>query len=281
MKESFSERIDKLRSLLDDAECVLIGGGSGLSSAAGLTYSGQRFTENFGDFIKKYGMSDMYSAGFYPFKTQEEKWAYWSRHILLNRLLPPALPLYRRLFELVKDKDYFVVTTNVDAQFYKAGFAPERIFAVQGDYGKLQCAKGCHDKLYDNEDLVRKMAAEQKDCRIPSALVPKCPVCGGEMEVNIRKDACFVQDKAWNEAERRYELFCCEACDRNLLLLELGVGYNTPTIIRFPFEAMTYKNKNAILVRINAQYPGAIPENAKKTLSFAEDIKEVLGATVL
>lgn len=280
MKESFSERIDKLRSLLDEAECVLIGGGSGLSSAAGLTYSGQRFTENFGDFIKKYGMSDMYSAGFYPFKTQEEKWAYWSRHILLNRLLPPALPLYQRLFELVKDKDYFVITTNVDAQFTKAGFAIERIFAVQGDYGKLQCAKGCHDKLYDNESLVQKMAAEQKDCRIPSSLVPKCPVCGKDMEVNIRKDACFVQDKAWYEAERRYELFCREARDRKLLLLELGVGYNTPTIIRFPFEAMTHKNKNAVLVRVNAQYPGAIPENAKKTLSFAEDIKDVLRAIV-
>ena len=280
MKENFSERINKLRSLLENAECVLIGGGSGLSSAAGLTYYGQRFTENFGDFIERYGMSDMYSAGFYPFKTQEEKWAYWSRHILLNRWLPPALPLYQRLFELVKDKDYFVITTNVDAQFTKAGFAIERIFAVQGDYGKLQCAKGRHDKLYDNEELVRKMAAEQKDCRIPSALVPKCPVCGGEMEVNIRKDACFVQDKAWYEAERRYELFCREARDRNLLLLELGVGYNTPTIIRFPFEAMTYKNKDAILVRVNAQYPGAIPENAKKTLSFAEDIKDVLRAIV-
>lgn len=280
MKESFSDRINKLRSLFDEAECILIGGGSGLSSAAGLTYSGERFTENFGDFIRRYSLTDMYSAGFYPFRTQEEKWAYWSRHILLNRLLPPALPLYRRLFELVKDKDYFVVTTNVDAQFYKAGFSPERSFAVQGDYGKLQCAKGCHDGLYDNEDLVRKMTAEQKDCRIPSALIPKCPVCGGEMEVNIRKDAYFVQDKAWYEAERRYELFCREARDRKLLLLELGVGYNTPTIIRFPFEAMTYKNKDAILVRVNAKYPGAIPENAKKTLSFAEDIKDVLGAIV-
>ena len=280
MKESFSDRINKLRSLFDEAECILIGGGSGLSSAAGLTYSGERFTENFGDFIRRYSLTDMYSAGFYPFRTQEEKWGYWSRHILLNRLLPPALPLYRRLFELVKDKDYFVVTTNVDAQFYKAGFAPERIFAVQGDYGKLQCAKGCHDGLYDNEDLVQKMAAEQKDCRIPSSLVPKCPVCGKDMEVNIRKDAYFVQDKAWYEAERRYELFCREARDRKLLLLELGVGYNTPTIIRFPFEAMTHKNKNAVLVRINAQYPGAIPENAKKTLSFAEDIKDVLRAIV-
>ena len=278
MKEDFSDRINNLRALLDEAECVLIGGGSGLSSAAGLTYSGQRFTENFGDFIRRYGLTDMYSAGFYPFRTQEEKWAYWSRHILLNRYLPPALPLYQRLFELVKDKDYFVITTNVDAQFYKAGFAPERIFAVQGDYGKLQCAKGCHDGLYDNESLVRRMAAEQKDCRIPSSLVPKCPVCGGEMEVNIRKDVYFVQNKAWYEAEERYGDFCGKACGKRTVLLELGVGYNTPTIMRFPFERMAYENKDVFLVRMNTQYPDAIPENAKKTLSFDEDISIVCDA---
>ena len=275
MNEDFSSRIDNLRSLLERAECVLIGGGSGLSSAAGLTYSGQRFTENFGDFIRKYGMSDMYSAGFYPFRTQEEKWAYWSRHILLNRWLPPALPLYQRLFELVRDKDCFVITTNVDAQFYKAGFAPGHIFAVQGDYGKLQCAKGCHDRLYDNENLVRRMAAEQNKCRIPSSLVPKCPVCGGDMEVHIRKDVCFVQDKAWYEAERRFEDFCDRACGKKTVLLELGVGYNTPTLIRFPFERMTYEHEDVFLVRMNVQYPDAIPENAAKTLSFREDIADI------
>ena len=278
MKENFSDRSNNLRALLDEAECVLIGGGSGLSSAAGLTYSGQRFTENFGDFIRRYGLTDMYSAGFYPFRTQEEKWAYWSRHILLNRWLPPALPLYQRLFELVKDKDYFVITTNVDAQFTKAGFAKERIFAVQGDYGKLQCAKGCHDGLYDNESLVRRMAVEQKDCRIASSLVPKCPVCGGEMEVNIRKDVYFVQDKAWYAAEGRYEDFYDMACGKRTVLLELGVGYNTPTIIRFPFERMAYENKDVFLVRMNTQYPDAIPENAKKTLSFDEDISIVCDA---
>ena len=276
MKENFSDRIDKLRALLDEAECVLIGGGSGLSSAAGLTYSGQRFTENFGDFIKRYGMSDMYSAGFYPFRTQEEKWAYWSRHILLNRWQPPALPLYQRLFELVKDKDYFVITTNVDAQFTKAGFAPEYVFAVQGDYGKLQCAKGCHDGLYDNESLVRRMAAELKDCLIPSSLVPKCPVCGGEMEVHVRKDVYFVQDKAWHAAARRYEDFLNRANRKKTVLLELGVGYNTPTIIRFPFERLTYETADFFLVRINARYPEAVPENAAKTLSFREDIGIVL-----
>lgn len=276
MKENFSARINKLRSLLDDAECVLIGGGSGLSTAAGLTYSGERFTKNFSDFIEKYGMTDMYSSSFYPFATQEEKWAYWSRHISLNRWQPPALPLYQRLLELVRDKDYFVITTNVDAQFEKAGFAKERIFAVQGDYGKLQCAKGCHDRLYDNESLVRQMEAEQKDCRIPSSLVPKCPVCGGNMEVNLRMDGHFVQDKAWYAAEEHYEDFYNRVCGKKTVLLELGVGYNTPTIIRFPFERMTYENKDVFLVRMNMQYPDAVPENAKKTLSFDEDISSVV-----
>ncbi len=275
MKESLQNRIDKLHSLIQAAECVIVGGGSGLSSAAGLTYSGERFTANFGDFIKRYDLTDMYSAAFYPFKTQEEKWAYWSRHILLNRWQPPALPLYQTLFELVGDKDYFVITTNVDAQFYKAGFAQDRVFAVQGDYGKLQCAKGCHDTLYDSQNLVRRMVSEQKDCRVPSALVPKCPVCGGEMEVNIRKDLYFVQDKTWYAAKKRYEDFYDRACGKNTVLLELGVGYNTPTIIRFPFERMVYENKGVFLVRMNTQYPEAIPENAAKTLSFGEDISAV------
>lgn len=275
MKESLQNRIDKLHSLIQAAECVIVGGGSGLSSAAGLTYSGERFTANFGDFIKRYDLTDMYSAAFYPFKTQEEKWAYWSRHILLNRWQPPALPLYQTLFELVGDKDYFVITTNMDAQFYKAGFAQDRVFAVQGDYGKLQCAKGCQDTLYDSQNLVRRMVSEQKDCRVPSALVPKCPVCGGEMEVNIRKDLYFVQDKTWYAAKKRYEDFYDRACGKNTVLLELGVGYNTPTIIRFPFERMVYENKGVFLVRMNTQYPEAIPENAAKTLSFGEDISAV------
>lgn len=278
MKENLQERTGKAKALINNAECILIGGGAGLSAAAGLTYSGERFTANFADFIRKYGMKDMYSAGFYPFETQEEKWAYWSRHILLNRFLPPALPLYKGLFALVKDKDHFVLTTNVDGQFYKAGFAPERIFAVQGDYGKIQCAKGCHDKLYDDEALVRQMDAEQKNCRVPSYLVPKCPVCGGDMEVNVRKDMYFVQDAAWYGAGARCDAFCEKACGKKTVLLELGVGYNTPTIIRFPFERMTYENEGVFLIRMNADYPEAIEENAKKTVSFGEDMAEVLPA---
>ena len=278
MKESLQKRIEKARTLLAASDCILIGGGSGLSSAAGLTYSGERFAQNFAEFIDRYCMTDMYTAGFYPFKTQEEKWAYWSRHILLNRWQPQALTLYRNLLALVKEKDYFVITTNVDAQFYKAGFAPERIFAVQGDYGKLQCAKGCHDTLYDNEALIRQMTAKQKNCRVPSYLIPKCPVCGGEMEVNIRKDMYFVQDDAWYASDTRYSEFCNKSENKNTVLLELGVGFNTPTIIRFPFERMTYRNKNVRLIRLNAEYEDAIPENETKTVSFNENMAEIINA---
>ncbi len=278
MKENFEKRVSKLRELMKSAECVLIGGGAGLSAAAGLTYAGERFKANFSDFIEKYGMTDMYSSSFYPFATQEEKWAYWARHIVLNRWQPPALPLYLELLALVQDKDYFVITTNVDAQFAKAGFSVERIFAVQGDYGNLQCAQGCHNKLYKNRELVLRMEAEEKNCRIPSSLVPKCPVCGGEMEVNIRMDEHFVQDEAWYAAAERYEDFCSGVRGRRTLLLELGVGYNTPGIIRFPFERLAYENKNVFLVRMNRDFPEALPQNAKSTLSFREDIGAVLKA---
>ncbi len=278
MRESYTKRIDRAKKLLADADYILVGGGAGLSSAAGLTYSGKRFTDNFADFIEKYGMTDMYTAGFYPFKTEEEKWAFWSKHIQINRFDPPAMPLYKRLYALIKNKDHFVLTTNVDGQFEKAGFAPERIFAVQGDYGKLQCAKACHDKLYDNEDLVRRMTAEQKNCRVPSSLVPKCPVCGGRMEVNVRIDAFFVQDAAWYAANARYENFLEKACAGRTVLLELGVGYNTPTIIRFPFERMTYRYKDMHLIRFNREYPAPLPENEEKTVSFGEDMQTALSA---
>ncbi len=278
MQANYAERLAETRRLLQDAEYIVIGGGAGLSSAAGLTYAGERFTQNFADFIKKYGMTDMYTASFYPFATQEEKWAYWSRHIFLNRYAPPALPLYQKLYELVREKEHFVLTTNVDYQFHKAGFAPERIFAVQGDYGKIQCAKGCHDKLYDNEELVHRMVKEQKNCRIHSELLPKCPVCGGEMEVNVRKDEYFVQDAAWYDANMRYGAFMEKARGKKTLLLELGVGYNTPAIIRFPFERLTYREKNVYLVRLNRDYPGGAPENQKKTIAFREDMAGVLNS---
>ena len=264
----YEEQIKNAAELIREADFILIGAGAGASSAAGLMYSGKRFTDNFAEFIDKYGaanMRDMYSAGFYPFPTEEEKWGYWSKHSMINRILPPALPLYRQLYELVKDKDYFVITTNVDHQFYKAGFAPDRIFATQGDYGLIQCEKGCHQKTYDAQEMFRQMDTERKDCLVPSYLVPKCPVCGGNMAMNLRCDGYFVEDESWYSAAESYGEFLQNMKGKKGVLLELGVGFNTPVIIRFPFEKMARGNKDLSLIRLNlneAVVPAGLNERA-------------------
>ncbi|MBI5249832.1 MAG: Sir2 silent information regulator family NAD-dependent deacetylase [Desulfomonile tiedjei] len=274
----YKERIDRAKHAITEAEYVLIGGGAGLSDAAGLTYAGKRFTDNFASFIARYGFEDLYTSSFYPFETQEERWAYWARHIRISRYDAPATDLYRDLFSLVKDKAYFVLTTNVEHQFRKAGFPEEKVFAVQGDYGFFQCARGCHDTLYYNEQHIYAMTLHTEDCRIPPKLIPKCPVCGGEMDVNLRKDAYFVQDEDWYEAERSYAGFlnCCNGS--RVVYLELGVGFNTPGIIRFPFERLTYVNENATLIRANRDYPRGAEENISRTISFTEDMTEMLPA---
>lgn len=225
-----NETLSAVRTLLREAEAVVVGAGSGMSAAAGLTYAGRRFHEKFGDFIEHYGMTDMYSAGFYPFSTQEEKWAYWSRHIYYNRYDVRIGKPYLDLLQLVKDRNYFILTTNVDHQFQMAGFPEERIFAVQGDYGLFQCKKACHRQLYDNEKDVRAMVARQENLRIPTELVPKCPVCGGEMEVNLRCDRFFVEDEAWERACAGYSSFIRNNRNKKIVFLELGVGMNTPVL---------------------------------------------------
>lgn len=276
MNESYSKRLERAAEIISRAERVAIGGGAGLSAAAGLNYSGVRFTENIADFIKKYGLKDMYSATFYPYSAQEEKWAYFSRHVLINRILPPALPPYKALLSLVHGKEYFVITTNVDGQFYKAGFERERIFAVQGDYAEIQCARACHNKVYGAEDQFKLMAETQRDCKIPLSLVPKCPVCGGNMEVHIRKDEFFIEDDAWHAAYNRYSRFISDAQDKKTAFIEAGVGYNTPSVIKYPFERFTYLNPNARLIRINTGEPQTPPEISERTVLFTEDAKEVI-----
>ncbi|MHB8072490.1 Sir2 silent information regulator family NAD-dependent deacetylase [Desulfosporosinus fructosivorans] len=271
----YEQRLNAAKEVILDADYILIGGGSGLSAAAGLTYSGKRFTDNFADFIEKYGLEDMYAASFYPFKTDEELWAHWARHIDVNRFSQPATQLYRDLLVLVQDKQYFVLTTNVESQFAKAGFPQEKIFATQGDYAYLQCAKGCHDKLCYNEDLVKQMLRETHNCQIPTTLVPKCPVCGEAMDVNLRHNEFFVQDEAWYEAAKHYETFLKKSTGKRIVYLELGVGFNTPTIIRFPFEQMTYQNPKATLVRINKDYPKGAKENVTRTVAFDEDMAKI------
>lgn len=272
---AYEEQVRAAAELLSEADAVVIGAGAGLSAAAGLTYSGKRFTDNFGEFIEKYGsmyMRDMYSSGFYPFPTEEAKWGYWSKHAYLNRIEPDALPLYQSVHELVRGLPYFVLTTNVDHQFWKAGFADENIFATQGDYGKIQCQKGCHAKTYDAVDMFVQMHQSRKDCFIPSYMVPKCPVCGGNMAMHLRCDQYFVEDEHWHEAAGRYASFLEEHGKDRVVLLELGVGFNTPTIIRFPFEQMVHRNKNWSLIRLNLD-EAFVPESfGKRAVGIGADI---------
>lgn len=274
--ERFVQRLDDAKKAIDNADYILIGAGAGLSTAAGIEYAGKRFSDNFQEFIDKYQMTDMYSSGFYPFKTSEEKWAYWAKHIDVNRYSVGKTDVYEKLLKLVEDRDYFVITTNVEHQFWINGFDDERIFATQGDYGQLQCSKPCHDKLYDNEEIIKQMVSETVDCRIPSSLVPKCPVCGEEMETNLRCDDKFVQDENWYRMYERYSEFLEKIEGIKVVFLEFGIGFNTPAIIRYPFEQMTFDNPDATLIRLNKDYADAIPQNKDKTISFDESIEEIL-----
>ncbi|MDE7165220.1 MAG: Sir2 silent information regulator family NAD-dependent deacetylase [Clostridiales bacterium] len=274
--QDFSKQIDKLKAALDNAEAVIIGAGAGLSTSAGFTYSGERFRARFADFEAKYNIHDMYSGGFYPYSTPEEQWAFWSRNILINRYQAPPKPVYDELYKLVKDKNYFVITTNVDHCFQKAGFDKQRLFYTQGDYGLFQCSVPCHYKTYDNEQLVRRMVAEQKDMKIPPELIPLCPVCGKPMTMNLRCDDTFVQDDGWNAACKRYEQFVRKHKDSRLLLLELGVGGNTPVIIKYPFWRLASQNPNATYACINYGEAICPPQIEKQSVCINEDIGEVL-----
>ena len=274
---SYSEQIERLKQEIKSADAVVIGAGAGMSTSAGFSYSGERFQQYFSDFEAKYGFHDMYSGGFYPYDTLEEYWAWWSRMILVNRYEAGVGKPYRDLLELVKDKDYFVITTNVDHQFQLAGFDKKRLFYTQGDYGLWQCSKPCHQKTYDNEEAVRQMAARQKDGKIPSQLVPKCPVCGAPMTMNLRCDMTFVQDDGWYAASGRYEDFLRRHEGMHLLLLELGVGANTPVIIKYPFWQMTAKNPKAVYACVNFGEAMCPREIAEQSICLDRDIGTVLG----
>jgi NAD-dependent SIR2 family protein deacetylase len=233
-----------LRDKLDTADAILVGAGAGLSTSAGFAYDSNRFTDNFSDMIERYHFTDMYTAGFYPFKTPEEKWAYWSRFIYINRYEPNASKTYADLLELLKNKNYFVLTTNVDHQFQKTGFNKSRLFYTQGDYGLFQCSIPCHKKTYNNEQTIRRMVAEQNDCRIPSHLIPYCPVCGKPMSMNLRADDTFVEDDGWHNAADNYRNFVQQFSGNHIVYFELGVGDNTPGIIKYPFWRYTINVNN-------------------------------------
>lgn len=274
--ENFSAETERLKNWLDSADAIVIGAGAGLSTAAGFTYSGERFEKYFSDFSAKYGFSNMYEGGFYPFGSLEEYWAFWSRNIFVNRYMDADNGTYRRLFELVRDRDYFVLTTNVDHQFQKAGFDKQRLFYTQGDYGLFQCSKPCHKETYDNESAVKAMLESQKDLRIPSELVPRCPRCGKPMTMNLRCDDSFVEDAGWRSAARRYSEFIRAHKRKRVLFLELGVGMNTPVIIKYPFWRMTLENPNASYACVNFGEAYAPEEIADRSVCIDSDIADVL-----
>ena len=263
--KSCSEPIERLKAVLQDCDAVVIGAGSGLSTAAGFTYTGERFEQHFSDFAQKYGIRDMYSGGFYPFATPEEHWAYWSRYIYINRYQDAPKPVYEDLLKLVRDKDFFVITTNVDHCFQKAGFDKNRLFYTQGDYGLFQCSEPCCQETFDNEAVIREMVKRQKDMKIPSELLSVCPHCGKPLTMNLRSDDTFAEDEGWHRAAERYEDFLRTRAGGKILFLELGVGYNTPVIIKYPFWQMTAKNPEATYACINqgqAMCPREIQQQA-------------------
>lgn len=263
--DNYSDKLSRLKDEMATADAIIIGAGAGLSASAGFDYSGERFEKYFADFHKKYGITDMYSGGFYPFETLNEYWAWWSRHILVNRYNAPVGKPYSDLLKAVSDKDYFVLTTNVDHQFQLAGFDKKRLFYTQGDYGLWQCSEPCCNETFDNENAVIAMVKEQRNMKIPDELIPRCPHCGKPMAMNLRCDGSFVQDEGWYTAAERYEEFIRRHRNLHILFLELGVGFNTPGIIKYPFMQMTAENPKAIYACINmneAYVPGEISDRA-------------------
>ena len=274
--ENISDNIEKLKEKIRTADAVVIGAGAGLSTAAGFTYDGERFEKYFFDFRQKYGFEDMYSGGFYPYQTPEEYWAYWSRYIFVNRYQDAPKPVYENLLKLVADKDYFVITTNVDHCFQKAGFDKKRLFYTQGDYGLFQCSEPCCQETFDNKDIIIEMLKQQKDMKIPTKLLPVCPHCGKPLTMNLRSDDKFVEDEGWHRAAERYEIFLRTREGQKILFLELGVGYNTPVIIKYPFWQMTAKNPNATYACINQGQAVCPQEIERQSIRVNADIGEVL-----
>ena len=284
----YDEQIERAAQMIHNADYVLLGAGAGMSAAAGAQYGGKFFEEHFGEFQKIYGkgpyMRDMYFAGFYPFPDQEAKWGFWSKLALTAGVDLDVTPLHRTLLNAFHDKKLFLLSTNADRQFEKAGLPAELIFATQGTYDSIQCKNGCHPKTYDAVQMFREMDTVRQNGRIPSELVPKCPVCGEDMAMNLRVDDHFVEDAAWHEAERRFGAFLSEGLDKKLVLVELGVGFNTPTIIRFPFEKLAREHKNISLIRLNVGEAAAVPEslgdralgiNADMAKSIADIVSEL------
>lgn len=288
-----NKNISQLKKALSSVDSVLIGAGAGLSTAAGFVYSGERFEKYFSDFGSQYGFRDMYSGGFYPYETPEAFWAFWSRNIWINRYMDAPKSTYADLLRLVKDKDYFVLTTNVDHCFQRAGFDKKRLFYTQGDYGLFQCSKPCCRKTWDNEETIRSMVQAQgyeigpggglvlpRDqapaMTVPSGLVPKCPNCGRPLTLNLRSDERFVEDDGWQNAAAEYEIWLTSHQDKAVVFLEIGVGYNTPSIIKYPFWQQVYRNEKAVYACLNAEEEQVPAEIRDRSILIAGDSHQIL-----
>ena len=295
---SREEQIERLRREIREADAVVIGAGAGLSTAAGFTYSGERFHRYFRDFEEKFGIADMYSGGFYPFPEEEIRWAWWARHIYYNRYVDAPEPVYTGLLKLVEEKDYFVITTNVDHQFQRAGFDKKRLFYTQGDYGLFQPLGGKDDRTWDNEEWVMDAMEAQgfvKDengifqmpadgnvsMRIPSDLIPVDPVTGGPVTMNLRADDTFVEDDGWRKASAAYADFLRRHSGMRVLYMEIGVGHNTPVIIKYPFWQMTKENSKATYACLSRSDPYCPKPIEKQSVcidgDFMETLKELQG----
>ena len=268
--------IQKLKEEIENSEYILIGAGAGLSTSAGFLYDGKRFEDNFKDYIKKYGFTDMYSAGFYNFPTLEEYWAYFSLYVYINRYDIEENETYLNLYNIVKNKNYFVITTNVDGRFADSKFDKDKIFAVQGDFSLFQCSKPCRQETFYNEKYIREMIKYKKEMKIPTELIPKCPYCGENMSMNLRADSTFVQDKNWDKQKLKYENFLKNSNNSKILFLELGVGFNTPSIIKYNFWRMTLNNKKSVYASINLGECYGASDIEERSICIDSDISEVL-----
>lgn len=270
------ELTEKLKLAIEKSDYILIGAGAGLSASAGFLYSGKRFDDNFFEYREKYGLTDMYNAGFYNYPTLEDFWGFFSLFVYINRYDIPADETHLNLLDIVKNKNYFVITTNVDGRFEAANFDKDRLFKVQGDFSLFQCSVPCRQETFYNEKYIREMIKHRKEMKIPSELIPKCPYCGANMSMNLRSDDTFVQDENWYKSKNKYKAFLNESKDKNILFLELGVGFNTPAIIKYSFWRMALKNKNSIYASINLKNVFSIPDLKERSICLDDDISKVL-----
>ncbi len=272
----YETEIERLSEAIQTADAIIVGAGSGLSTSAGFDYGGERLKKYFGDFVEKYGMRDMYTGCFADFENREERWAYWSRWAWIHRYNPLPKDTLEVLHQLLEEKDYFVLTTNIDHTFQRAGFEKEKLCYTQGDFGLFQCSRPCHYDTYDNYEILKAMHEQEKDMKVPTELIPHCPKCGAEMDFNLYWDDTFVRDEGWHIAHDRYEKYLYHHRHGKILYLELGVGFNSPGVIKIPFWQMAAENEDAIFASVNLSNPCYPQMLGNRAIVISHDIDDVI-----